>query len=56
MIAQQLQLADDAGFSTMWVGARTVLTSAMVNRQTSDADVDRAIDAVACAAGRQTGS
>jgi aromatic-L-amino-acid decarboxylase len=46
-IAQQLQLVGEAVFSTTRINGRTVLRAAIVNHRTSDADVDRAIDAVA---------
>ncbi len=46
-IAQQLQLAGEAVFSTTRIRGRTVLRAAIVNHRTSEADVDRAIGAVA---------
>jgi aromatic-L-amino-acid/L-tryptophan decarboxylase len=50
-IAQRLQLAGEAVFSTTTVGGRTVLRAAITNHRTTESDIDIAIDAVerACA-------
>jgi glutamate/tyrosine decarboxylase-like PLP-dependent enzyme len=53
-VAQDLQLAGEAVFSTTRIHGRTVLRAAIVNHRTCDADVDYAVDAAIAAARRRS--
>ncbi len=53
-VAQDLQLAGEAVFSTTRIHGRTVLRAAIVNHRTCDADVDCAVDAALAAARRRS--